>query len=903
MFSRRADAELAEELRYHLERQREALAAEGLRAEEARRGALRRFGNPVLTAERCRDQRHLGWAEDMADDLRRAGRNLRRAPGFSLAAVVLLALGIGAVTALFGPLYSLVLSPLPFPHPGRLVRVTAPIFDIMRDDFPQRRALSPVFSAVAAYYGEETPVAASAQARPAQMEVEHVTPEFFSVLGVEPRLGHAFARALLGAPVAVVGNRFWRSRLGAATDLSGLSIAVGTQHLAVAGVMPPGFGFPADTQVWAMGSAQGAAGTAQIVGRLQPGISLAAATARLRAVATYTGLGMNFATGPPLQPLHDYLLGDRRPLLWMLWALSVLFLLLACAGVANLVLARGVRRGPEVALRLALGADRSRLVCQLLAESLLLSAVAAPVGFGLALLVARYLRSSALAVVFHAPFRAAPAALPLAGLVLLLAVAATVICGLAPAWAGASPSFGAKLQASTGGGPGQSRTGRRGSQLQQWLVAGQLALALVFLVVGGLLLRSLVAHLRMNPGFQPRYVALVRLEIPELPSLNAAFRDFERRVRANPSLTHKAWADSAIQRDTRAQAVRNQLLLRRLRARFTGLREVESLGMMARPPVGDGPLLPSTLMRNDPSADPNEPYYSGLLVFAGANSFHVLGMHLLAGRVFSAADVSLARGYSYAAQKTGGWPDGALVPVLVNERLATVFWGSRSAIGKRFYAFISRVRVIGVVGDVRISPAQVESTVYWPFGWEPWAGWWDFVFKLRPNSSVTAFRTDANLIVTALAPWAPPPKVTSLREVLEKKRASLAFALDLLACFAALGVIVAGLGVYASAAQMAAARRREIGIRIALGARPAEIRAMALWRSVRLALWALPAGAFAAWALARGLSHWMFQVGAADPVSYAAAAALLVVLALVAGLWPAHRAAHADPVAALRDDG
>lgn len=832
-------------------------------------------------------------------DMRQAAAALRRAPRFALAAACLLALGIGGVAALFGPLYVLVLAPLPLPHAGRLVHVGAPVFDTMRDDFPRRRELRSVFSAIAAYCPEETQVAAGGDRRPFEAKVDRVTPEFFRVLGIEPGLGRVFARAPLGAHIAVVSNAFWRSRLGGASGVSALAISVDGNRLAVAGVMPPGFHWPGDPQIWAMGSAQGASPTARVIGRLQPGLSLQSATARLKVIASYAGLGMISARGPAVQSLHDYLLGRRRRLLWILWIVSLLFLLLACAGVGNLVLARGVRRRPEIALRIALGAGRARLIRQLLAESLLLSAGGALSGVGLALIAGSYLRATAFAGFAPAAAAAAPSRLALVALVVVLAVATTAICGLAPAAAATLREPGARLRNSSGNGLGATRTGRTGLRTQEWVVVSQLALALVFLVMFALLLRSLRAQLRVNIGFQPRGVALVRVSLPQSRAMAAAVSDWVRRVRTDPGLRRKP--DPAVDAAQAALALRNQMLLARVESRLSGLREIESVGMMVPPPTATGQLNAVTIRRRSPQEDPNLQDHFGLSVMADANAFRLLRIHPLAGRIFTSADALVAASCYRALNKSGKWPASVAVPVVVNARLARLLWGDGTAVGKHFWAF-HEARVVGVVPDVRTSLAAVEPTVYWPYGWDPW-GRWDLLVKLRPGVPLPEFRTDARQIMALLAPWVPLPEVSSLQAEVDKSEANMRLALGLLACFAALGVLVAGLGVYANAARMAAARRREIGVRLALGARSGQILGIALWRSFRLSLTALPMGCLTAWLLSSALSHWLFKVSTADPASYLGAGVLLLALTLAAGYAPARRAARADPAAALRDDG
>ena len=903
MFRRGAEAELAEELRYHLERQAEALEGDGLDGEEARRSALRRFGNPVLTAERCRDQRRLGWAEDAADDLRLAARGLRQAPGFTLAAIALLALGIGAAAALFGPLYSLVLSPLPFPQPSRLVRVGGVPMPY-RFAYPRlRQALKPVFSHIAQFdeWGSENAPHAFGPA----LRITGVTTGFFRTVGVEPRLGRDFRSGDSLTDGVIISDAVWRTRLHAKSNLSGAFLRVGPANLPVAGVMPPSFNFPAGTQVWELQPVGvGLLFGSPVIARLQPGLSPAAALVRLRTIAK----AHDIKDGPvSLQPLHDYLLGDRRPLLWMFWAVAVLFLLLACAGVANLFLVRGIRRQPEFALRLALGGGRARLLRQQLAEALLLAGGGAALGLGLAALAGASLRAILPVALGRTAFAPHPALAASAALVIALAVATACVFGLLPAWRAARTDAGVYLK-SSGGAVGVAAAGRRRFAARELLVGGQLAMALALLVASGLLARSVEARLNLNFGFPARHVVAVEAELPPLPAQVRAAQAFDRLQLASPSLTASnkatgralkesgmlsAWLGDE-ERDISAQA--------EARAELAGAPGVLSAGVLSPLPF-NGQARPSGL--EFVQLRPRRPGLPAYLRYVSGDFVHALGMHLLAGHAFTPTEVATAARVQEHATLTYGSPrKGYVLPVVINRALADHLWPGRSPLGKRLYWEYQHCRVVGVVSNIHESSANLAiwPTVYQPAQFNA-SDTLTFIARLRPGVPVAAFRAAARRIIAGLAPGMAPPRFINLAARAENSWANLRLALALLACFAVLGIVVAGLAVYAAAAQMAAARRREMGIRIALGARPQQIRRLALWRSLRLALAAVPFGAFAAWVLARGLSHWLFRVGALDPASYAGAAALLVALALAAGIWPAHRAATADPAAALRDDG
>ncbi len=900
LLRRSTEVELAEELRFHLDRQMEALEGEGLGAEEARRTALRRFGNPALTAERCRDQRRLGWAEDTADVLRRAARSVRQAPGFAFAAVVLLALGIGAATALFGPLYSLVLSPLPFPQANRLVRVGGVPMPYRWASPRLRQALKPVFSHIAQFdWDPEEGLRPPGTA----LRITSVTPGFFRTIGVGPRLGRDFRRGDSLTDGVIVSDAVWRTRLHAKSDLSGAFLRIGFATLPVAGVMPPSFNFPAGTQVWELQpEGDGFGDSAPVIARLKPGLPLAAALVRLRTIAK----AQHVQEGPiTLQPLHDYLLGDRRPLLWILWAVAVLFLLLACAGVANLFLVRGIRRQPEVALRLALGGGRARLMRQQLAEALLLALAGAALGIGLAVSAGAALRAALPAALGRTAFAPQPALAPSLGLVVALALAAVLACGSWPAWRAACTDAGAFLKLSDSG-LGSAPSGLRRLASRGLLVAGQLALALALLINSALLARSVQARLDLHFGFPARQVFSLRAELPASPALVKAQRSYDRLLRADPSLTTNEKATGRALRKSgmiSAWLAGNDRSLRaqaEARAKLASIPGVISAAVLSPLPFS-GPGRPTWAVWRRPNS---RHYTVAYQRSAGGNFVHALGFRLLAGHTFTSAEgADAAQEQAHAIRAWGAPRHSYILPVLVNRALAHRLWPRQSALGKEFYCQ-SRCRVIGVVSNIHESSANlaVWPTVYQPAQFNT-SDELTFIARLRPGTPIAAFRAAARRIVTGLAPGMAPPRFINLAARAENSWTNLRVALWLLAFFAALGVIVAAVGVYAAAAQLAATRRREMGVRVALGARPGQIRRLALWRSLRLALAAVPVGALAAWALARGLSHWLFRVGALDPRSYAAAAALLLLLTLFAGLWPAHCAARADPAAALRDDG
>jgi putative ABC transport system permease protein len=829
-------------------------------------------------------------------DLRLAGRGSRRAPGSALAMIVLLALGIGGVAALFGPLYSLVLMPLPFPHSGRLVRIggDAQKVDPYTNAFMNQRSLDSIFSTVMAYKTFQPTLTSGGP--PAPIDGALVSPEFFATLGVQPRLGSGFSKSVTNAYGVVVSDQLWRTRLQRKRDLSVCSIVLDGNRSAVVGVMPPDFDFPSGVQVWEQAPPGTLAAQPVLVGRLRPGLSVGQAQAGLKTVASE---GKSASGGPVLESLQNALLGDRRPLLWILCAVSVLFLALACAGVANLLLARGVRRRREMVVRLVLGAGRGRLIRQLLTETMLLAAAGGLLGLAFSALASRWLRLLLPEVERGSvsfPFATA-------ALVLALALAVTILCGVAPAFHATGADLNSSLKA-VNSGLSVSTPRRRIFTAHELFAGGQLILAMVLLISTGLLLRSMVARLRIPLGFQPQDVAVVK--IPTLPADSAATKNYEQQ-HGRPNWRSKSDMEAmqqALGPADDAAAARHELFYADATHRLAELPGVVSLAVMDTPPFTKGAFDLASRRCLVDSRDSEIVARGVLFRYASTDAFRLLGVPLLAGRTFLPDDIPPRdtwkyRWYDYPLWSNVPEPQGVAI---VNATLAHRIWPNRNPIGQMLYQ-PSPMRVIGVVGDVHESRNQLDvlPTVYRPFiSSSPLVLSFSYVVKLRPGTPLAPFAAAVDRSLNSLLPGTtPPPPVLPLEEPVGNLRLALA----LLSCFSLMGTVVAGLGVYATATLMAAARTREMGIRLAIGAPAEQIGRLVLWRSVRLALLALPVGALGAWALGLNLSHWLFQVGATDPASYLISAAILLAIALAAGLWPALRAATLDPSDALRYDG
>jgi ABC-type antimicrobial peptide transport system permease subunit len=892
---RRLDAELENDMEFH----REMAARQG----------CNNFGNMLRLREQAQEAWGWSWLDRFLQDMRWSWRGIKRAPGSALVMVLLLALGMGGVMALFGPLYSLVLKPLPFTHPERLVRIDGGVFRIdvyaLHTYFNNRRSYDPIFSDLMGYnVGTDT---LSGNGPTEQIDTATVTQEFFSTLGVQPKLGAGF-------PVdrkvnyyydssdiskVVVSDQLWRTRLHSTHDLSNAFITLDGGRSAVVGVMPPEFDFPSGVQVWRVGQL---GGNFTQVGRMNPGLSMTQAQAGLRTLdsSSKDNHTSNHTSDVTVEPLHDYLLGDRKPLLWILSAVSILFLALACAGVANLLLARGVRRRPEMVVRAVLGAERGRLIRQLLTETLLLAAAGGLLGLGFAAL-ARYGLQLLVPEMMKDAAGFSPATI---ALVALLTLAVTVLCGAAPAF----HATGADLNSSLKAGNSASSTfmvRRHRFSTHEFFAGGQLVLAMVLLISTGLLLHSMKAKLDYPLGFDPNNIAVVRAVYPYPANLRAANEKYWKQHNYRSPRTHAAEEDmqKATEPTNEAMIAVQEQFYQEATRRLKEVQGVVSVAVINIPPFTKG-VFDFRMGLGQFDSSPRDYARSQDIVAWGfkrsvsIGAFPLLGMHILAGRDFLPSDIPTLDDWKVWLYHENDNTPRRTQAVIVNEAFARHVWPNQNPIGKTFKNYFP-VKVVGVVADIHES-REIPTIV--PTRYEPYtasttlaAGPVTFLVKMRRGTRLSDLKK-------ALPPGdadAAPQTVLPLQESLGNLRIALA----LLSCFSVLGIVVAGLGVYATATLMSASRTRETGIRLAIGASAEQVGWLTLWRSLRLALLGLPVGALGAWLLGRNLSHWLFQVSASDPLSYLTSAAVLLVIALVASLWPALRAATTDPSTALRYDG
>jgi predicted permease len=881
----RLERELEEELQSHLEmRTRDNLAA-GMAREDARYDARRRFGNTALMKEDTRAMDIIGWMETLGQNLRYAVRMLRRSPGFTAVAILTLALGIGGNVAIFTVVRAVLLSPLPYPHPEQLVRV----YDDLRGSnthdvgmsVPEMwdlRDKSGVFQDISALVSADANLTGGDQ--PERIELLGTSPDYFTMLGVQPQLGRVYTPqdAQPGFTLGVViSDGFWRRTFGADPQVIGRNIRVDSDLYTVIGVMPPGFRHPGRTltnevDVW------GAAGFMAppfpvpilrsvrllpgAMGRLKPGLTVSQAQARLDALSAQ--LSREYSTEYPaaaawglrLVSVQEDLVGNVRTELFVLLGAVALVLLIACVNLANLLLARSASRQREIAIRLAVGAGRARLIAQLLTESILLAAISGAV----ALLSVYWLKTWLLTL--------APADLPrlrevtLSPTVLFFAFAVSiltgVIFGIAPALQAARSSQVANLREGSRG----SGSSKHQLRISRFLVVSEIALSLVLLIGTGLLLRSFWHLTEVQPGFDPHRVLTTRLWLP-FPNDPAedAYRVDEKRAE----------------------------FLREVLRRVSALPGVEEAS------IGSYNSLPMHSARSQfPFSIENraaESERTPVAEFASVspNYFHVLKATLIRGRVFT--DVDNTKGQQVA---------------LINETLARRYWPDGDPIGQHIQ-FSGRpgkfplVTIVGVVGDIKSDGFDAASAphIYVPIYQSPS---YASVVYLRTGSDPASLGAAIRREVQSVDPTIPVFGVQTMDEVVSKYLAERRFALELLGIFAGVALLLASIGIYGVMAYTFSQRTNEIGIRIAMGAQRGDILRMAVGEGAFVVAFGIVSGIIGAALFTRFLQSMLFEVKSSDPLTYVGISALLAGVTLLACLVPARRATRVDPLTALRQD-
>jgi predicted permease len=862
---RQREEELREEIDAHLRMAIAERVARGESAAEAERAVRREFGNVTLVSEVTREMWGGVWLERLLRDVRYGVRGLRRAPGFAAVAIVTLALGVGANTAVYTVVHSVLVRPLAFERPHELFLLGNQATDapFMRDPsmdentFLEYRRENQSFEQIAAF--NRTQLTLTGAGEPVRLAGAMVTADFLSVLGVRAALGRTFARDedLPGRErVVVLGDLLWRERFGASSALIGRAVTLNGVTHTVIGVMPPSFAFPYDAQVWVPMLIQpqpGRSWSRPVVGRLQEGVTVEAAQRELQRIATRDGAegGPAAARSIRVLPLKSLLTANVEKSLLVFAGAVGFVLLIACANVANLLLIRGAARRHEIVVRAALGASRGRIVRQLLTESALVAMLGGVAGILLSLWGVR-------ALLAMAPAGRIPRVdeIHIDGVVLAVSLGATLLAGLL---FGLAPALAVTRQQLRGVlGEGARTLGGGHERLRRSLVVSEIALAIVLLTGAGLLLRSFARMRAIDPGFRPEHVIALSLNLPDADYASAAqLRHFHTQ------------------------------LLDRL-APIPGVEHAAA--------VNWAPLT-GNLIRGDIYGEGGTPERHGWAdkLVATPGYFRAMGIRLLYGREFTAQDDERAPGV-----------------VVISESVAKAFWPPHGAdaIGKRLTGEDRPkpedwLTIVGVVDDVAQQSLTQERgpAVYTPVRQTPrpfFMSEMTFVLRTRraPSDVMETIRErvwelDANL---------PVPALTTMDELVARTIADPKFEARLLTVFSLLALLLAAVGTYGVLAYDVTARHHEIGLRMALGARRGNVVHMVLRRALSVVLPGIVLGVAGALALTRILEGSLYEVKPVDPVTFGAVSALLFAVAVIAALVPTRRATKVDPLIALRHE-
>jgi putative ABC transport system permease protein len=861
---RRAEEEMAEEIRTHLELEIERNVGAGMSPGEARHAALRAFGSPALSKEDSRTVWGFSSIETLWQDLSYGLRVLRKNPGFTVVAVVTLALGVGASTAIFSAVNPILFEPLPYPHSERIV--SAWDFDAGGAQLPvtfgtfrevSERARS--FDALAAMKAWQPTVTIGGE--PERLEGQRVSADYFRVLGVPPAAGRGFEPPEDepgGRNVVVLGEALWRRRFGGAAAVVGREIRLDDDLYTVVGVMPREFeNVPAPSaEVWAPlqydkslppeGREWGH--HLSMIGRLRAGVTIDEARRELDAIAhtsapefsrpAHASLGEGLA----IRSLQEDVTAGVRPALLAVLGAAGLLLLIACVNVTNLLLARGARRRGEFAMRAALGATRARLVRQMLAESLLLSFAGGAAGllaarFGTGALVALgpagLPRAAAIGSVSGAAFAFAAAVTTLVGL----------LVGLAPSLHASRVDLRVGVQQSSYRHAGGQRLTRR------VLVVAEVALAFVLLVSAGLLLRSLERLFAVDPGFDTSHLLTMQVQVSgQRFDKETAERFFARAL----------------------EAVR----------RVPG---VDAAGFTSQLPL---------------SGDKDE--YGALFEGDRPGSAYNVFRYAVSPGYLETAGIPLRRGRLPDGRDTAGAPPVAVI----SESLARIKFGDQDPVGRRLHIGpIDRpwFTVVGVVGDVRqvsLAESQPEAV------YVPAAQWWfvDTAMSLvvRARGGAAALAPAVREAIRSADKDQPVARVATMDELLARSAAERRFALVLFEAFGVAALVLAAVGVYGLLSGSVAERTREIGVRLALGATRRDILSLVVRQGMKLVGLGVVIGLAGAAAASRALASLLYGVSRLDPASYFGVVALLASVSAVACWLPAWRASRVDPSITLR---
>jgi predicted permease len=881
---RRADQRLQEEMAEHLALQTEENLRAGMSPAEARRQAALKLGAAQAIREQHHAEQGLPLAENFLFDLRYAFRMLYRSPGFSLIAIATMALGIGATTAIYSVIDATLLHPLPYPNPSELVRLEDDLPGVGAQDVnasvPEWKDLenSGIFQYVALDVVGSGNLTGSAQ--PTRVAIKVVTPNYLVMLGVGAQLGRTFDPGDKTPGVileAVISDGLWKRAFGADPRILGKTVREDNDVYHVVGVMPPGFhdqgktSEERNTEMWLPGGFAAVPfdpplrnfrfGTG--FARLKPGLPVASAQAHIDALVA--SLKKQYPADYPAQaawtihliPLAETLVGNLRQSLILLFGAVGLVLLISCVNVANLLLARASARGREMAVRQALGAARTRLIRQLLTESLLLFVLGGITGFAVLFCARKFL------------LQFVPESLPrlneisiswgVLAFAIVVSVAAGTIFGLAPAWLMSRLDLTTTLRQEGRGSNGS----RQRSRLRHALVIGELALSLVLLVAAGLLLRSFWDLFKVQPGFNPTRVMAIQTWLP---------------VPNDPKADIYSTATQ--------EAVMLREVLRRNRT-IPGVEET-AVGDLAALPLGHGKddLNMFPLIREGQDVESSQPPLIDTSIVS-PEYFHLLGMTLLRGRLFVDQDLE----------------DAPSIAV-INQAAARMYWPGKDPVGKRVRLSADKpdwTTIVGVIADARTESLadaaipQVYVDIYQRRAK-------DLAFFLRGQVDPATIAAQVRTQVQAVDPNLPVYHAETLDDALSSSLAVRRFSMEMVALFAATALLLAGLGIYGTISFLVNEQSREIAIRLALGAQRRDILGMVLRQGLTLAGAGAGVGLVGAFIVSHLMAGLLYAVSPYDLSTFAGVTAVLTAVAIAASYVPALRAMRLDPITTLHSE-
>ena len=877
LFRRKAvEAEMDEELRSHYEKQVEKLIASGLSREEAVRRARLEFGGQEQLKEECRDARGVSVIETLLQDVRYALRVLRNSPGFAAVAILTLALGIGANTAIFSVIDSVLLRPLPYTDPAGLVMVWEnnsqhpnPHNTVSPPDFLDWQSRNSVFAEMAAIFDQHANL--TGNGLPQEVVLQDVSANFFSVLGVNPVLGPGFTveNGQKGHDdVVILSYGFWKERFASDAAIIGKTILLNGHPLRVAGVAPQNFTWfikdgsftGAKPQMWSpfvfpasFSDRKDIGRFLSVVARLKPGATVPQAQSQMNAIAARIAEeypDFNGYWGANVVPVRDQISGELRPALLILSGAVAFVLVIACANVSSLLLARASAREREIAVRTAIGASPWRIASQLLTESIVLALIGGAIGVALAIWGTDVLLAASPKNLLDLH------SIPVDWRVLSFAAGATLIAGLLfgflPSYISAHSGISETLKE---GGRGSS-AGKQKRFARSAFVVAQMCLALVLLAGSGLLIRSFIRLVGVDPGFEASHLLTFKVSLPS------------SKYKTDPA--QLAFFQQLLARISRLPGVRSVSM--NSFPPFTGLGSATGVHVLSQP---------QRSLMDLPVAD---------VRVVGTDYFPTMQIPLHAGRLFDARELAEERHV-----------------VIINQAFADQYLHGVNPLGQKAVIYMKSLEesqnkpseIIGVVGDVRQMglDTPAEPTVYWPHPELVMSGMTILVRTVNdPLTLVSAVRNE----LQQMDPEQPMAAIATMDQLLAGSLSRSRFTMLVLGVFAALALVLACVGIYGVIAYSVTQRTQEFGIRMALGANRRDVLRLVLGQGTRLTLLGIGLGIVAALIITRLMATLLYGISATDPLTFTAVALLLALVALAACYIPARRATRVDPIVALR---